>query len=45
MTGQNPKSLIEVARENGNQEEAEPLDLGVRVRELRKAGLERPRSS
>ena len=37
MTGQNPKSLIEVARENGNQEEAEPLDLGVRVRELRKA--------
>lgn len=37
MTGQNPKSLVQVARENGSHEEAEPLDLGVRVRELRKA--------
>lgn len=37
MAGQDSKSLIEVARENGSHEEAEPLDLGVRVRELRKA--------
>ncbi|SHG25270.1 helix-turn-helix domain-containing protein [Cognatishimia maritima] len=37
MAGQTPKSLIQVARENGAQEAAEPLDLGVRVRELRKA--------
>ena len=37
MADKDPKSLIQVARENGNQEEAEPLDLGVRVRELRKA--------
>jgi transcriptional regulator with XRE-family HTH domain len=37
MTDQDPKSLIQVARENGTQEEGEPLDLGVRVRELRKA--------
>jgi len=32
-----PKSLIRVARENGAAETAEPLDLGARVRELRKA--------
>ncbi|MDC0737134.1 XRE family transcriptional regulator [Cognatishimia sp. SS12] len=37
MTDRDPKSLIQVARENGPQEEAEPLDLGQRVRELRKA--------
>lgn len=37
MAGQDSKSLIEVARENGSHEEAEPLNLGVRVRELRKA--------
>ncbi|MFY0597185.1 MAG: helix-turn-helix transcriptional regulator [Cognatishimia sp.] len=37
MMDENPKSLVQVARENGAQEEAEPLDLGVRVRELRKA--------
>lgn len=37
MTDKNPKSLVQVARQNGTQEEAEPLDLGVRVRELRKA--------
>lgn len=37
MTSKDPKSLIQVARENGQQEHLEPLDLGVRVRELRKA--------
>ena len=30
-------SLIRIARENGREEPAEPLDLGERVRELRKA--------
>lgn len=38
MTGKDPKSLIRVARESGQQEHLEPLDLGLRVRELRKAG-------
>lgn len=37
MTGQDPKSLITIARANGDDGEVEPLDLGVRVRELRKA--------
>ncbi len=37
MTGQDPKSLIRIAREGGLDESAEPLDLGARVRELRKA--------
>ncbi len=37
MTEQPAKSLIEVARENGARDEAEPLDLGQRVRDLRKA--------
>ncbi|MBR9842390.1 MAG: helix-turn-helix domain-containing protein [Rhodobacteraceae bacterium] len=37
MTDKDPKSLIRVARESGQQELAEPLDLGLRVRELRKA--------
>ncbi|CUJ25747.1 helix-turn-helix domain-containing protein [Cognatishimia activa] len=37
MSELTPKSLIQVARENGSQEEAEPLDLGMRVRELRKS--------
>lgn len=37
MTEQEPKSLIQVARENGARDEAEPLDLGQRVRDLRKA--------
>lgn len=37
MTEGDPKSLIRIARENGNDETAEPLDLGARVRELRKA--------
>lgn len=32
-----PKSLIRIARENGAQELSEPVDLGERVRELRKA--------
>ena len=31
-----PKSLIRIARENGDDHGAEPLDLGQRVRELRK---------
>lgn len=37
MAGNDPKSLIRLARENGTGEAAQPLDLGVRVRELRKA--------
>lgn len=37
MTDKDPKSLIQVARENGAHDDAEPLDLGQRVRELRKA--------
>ncbi len=37
MTDQEPKPLIQVARENGAQEMGEPLDLGQRVRDLRKA--------
>lgn len=37
MTDKDPKSLISIARESGNVSEPEPLDLGARVRELRKA--------
>jgi transcriptional regulator with XRE-family HTH domain len=37
MTDTDPKSLIRIARENGEATTAEPLDLGARVRELRKA--------
>ncbi|SDC12732.1 helix-turn-helix domain-containing protein [Ruegeria marina] len=37
MTSRDPKSLIRIARSNGSQGDAEPLDLGARVRELRKA--------
>ena len=37
MTTPDPKSLIRIAREGGDSELAEPLDLGARVRELRKA--------
>ena len=37
MQGKDPKTLIEIARSSGNTELAEPLDLGARVRELRKA--------
>lgn len=32
-----PKTLIRLARETGEEASAEPLDLGARVRELRKA--------
>lgn len=37
MTQRDPKSLIRLARETGEDAHAEPLDLGVRVRDLRKA--------
>lgn len=37
MTDIDPKSLIKVARENGAKESGQPLDLGARVRDLRKA--------
>ncbi|UWQ30647.1 XRE family transcriptional regulator [Leisingera sp. M527] len=37
MTSRDPKSLITIARANGGDDAAEPLDLGARVRELRKA--------
>lgn len=37
MTSKDPKSLISIARSSGEEEAAEPLDLGRRVRELRKA--------
>ena len=37
MTGSDPKSLIRIARENGGEGHATPVDLGARVRELRKA--------
>ena len=37
MSDQDHKSLIQVARENGVQHDPEPLDLGARVCELRKA--------
>ena len=37
MQGKDPKTLIQIARSTGNDETAEPLDLGARVRELRKA--------
>ncbi|MCP4206620.1 MAG: helix-turn-helix domain-containing protein [Shimia sp.] len=37
MTSKSPKSLIKIARESGAQDHVEPLDLGERVRQLRKA--------
>lgn len=37
MTVNDPKSLIQIARETGAREVGKPLDLGARVRELRKA--------
>jgi transcriptional regulator with XRE-family HTH domain len=37
MSETDPKSLISIARENGDTEDGQPIDLGVRVRELRKA--------
>ena len=37
MKARDPKSLITIARASGSDEAAEPLDLGARVRDLRKA--------
>lgn len=37
MTPTDPKGLIRIARESGTVEPSEPLNLGERVRELRKA--------
>ncbi|WP_223421221.1 helix-turn-helix domain-containing protein [Tateyamaria pelophila] len=37
MQGKDPKSLIQIARSGGHQDVGEPLDLGARVRQLRKA--------
>ena len=37
MSETDPKQLIKIARENGSEEFAEPLDLVSRVRDLRKA--------
>ncbi len=37
MTQRDPKSIIRIARTTGEDTTAEPLDLGLRVRELRKA--------
>ncbi|MFZ1471089.1 MAG: XRE family transcriptional regulator [Paracoccaceae bacterium] len=37
MSNPDPKALIRIARENGDDAHVEPLDLGRRVRELRKA--------
>jgi len=37
MSESDPRSLIRIARETGENEPAQPLDLGARVRELRKA--------
>lgn len=37
MTESDPKNLIRIAHEDGASSVAEPLDLGARVRELRKA--------
>ncbi|MBO9476906.1 helix-turn-helix transcriptional regulator [Shimia sp. R11_0] len=37
MSDIDPKSMIRIAREGGGEDHVEPLDLGERVRELRKA--------
>ncbi len=37
MTSKDHKSIVRIARDNGTQSEPEPVDLGARVRELRKA--------
>lgn len=37
MSTRDPKTLIRIARDTGEEHLAEPLDLGARVRELRKA--------
>ena len=37
MSTRDPKSIIRIARNSGEEVQPEPLDLGVRVRDLRKA--------
>ena len=37
MSTKEHKSIVRIARDNGNSSELEPVDLGARVRELRKA--------
>lgn len=37
MIKTDPKSIIRIARESGKRDLAEPLNLGVRVRDLNKA--------
>ena len=37
MSTRDPKSIIRIARDGGGETQAEPMDLGVRVRQLRKA--------
>ncbi|KIC42868.1 transcriptional regulator [Ruegeria sp. ANG-R] len=37
MTTKDHKSIVRIARDNGTNTELEPVDLGARVRELRKA--------
>ncbi|MEM6939250.1 MAG: XRE family transcriptional regulator [Pseudomonadota bacterium] len=37
MSDQNPSNMLKLARENGDAAAAPPVDLGARVRELRKA--------
>lgn len=37
MTDQDPRTLIRIARQGGDDDMAVPLDLGARVRDLRKA--------
>ena len=37
MGKSNQTSIVQIARENGETDNALPLDLGLRVRELRKA--------
>ena len=37
MTSKDHKSIVRIARDNGTRTELEPVDLGARVRELRKA--------
>jgi len=37
MTSKDHRSIVRIARDNGTRTEPEPVDLGARVRELRKA--------
>ncbi|WP_170599669.1 helix-turn-helix domain-containing protein [Ruegeria arenilitoris] len=37
MTSKDHESIVRIARDNGSRTELEPVDLGARVRELRKA--------